>query len=342
MELRMHRSILLRGEEEKVPLPTKCVSSDGLPVGTITIDVIVPCYNAQATLGETLESVLTQPQSLQVIAVDDGSNDNTLEIARGFEPRVRVLTGPNQGASAARNKGIAAASAEWLLFLDADDVLMPGTIALRLETARAAGADVVICDWQDIEDDGSGTIAIGARHSINWPELQADAERATATDVWAPPAAILYRRSLVEKIGGFRGDLPIIQDARFLFDAAYNRARFAHSPHVGAQYRVVAGSLSRRSPGRFWEDVLLNGQQIERLWQASGTWDEARRTALFGVYNHAARGLFRAAHSRYFEAIEALRGLDMPMPRHGRIATPVANLAGLRTARSLLSLVERL
>jgi glycosyltransferase involved in cell wall biosynthesis len=337
----MHSCILPQGEPGKNLLPIRCVSASGPPAVTNSVDVIVPCYNAQTTLGETLESVLTQPQSPQVLVVDDGSNDNTLEIARSFEPWVRVLTGPNEGASAARNKGIAATSAEWLLFLDADDVLMPGTIALRVETARAAGADAVICEWEDIKEDGSGNIAIGARHNINWPQLQADAERAAATDVWAPPAAILYRRSLVEKIGGFRGDLPVIQDARFLFDAAYHKARFAHSPHIGARYRIVAGSLSRRSPARFWEDILLNGQQIERLWQACGACDEARRRALFGIYNHAARGLFRAAHSRYFEAIDALRGLDMPLPRHGRIATPIANLAGLRTARFLLSLVDR-
>ena len=69
----------------------------------------------------------------------------------------------------------------------------------------------------------------------------------------------MYRRSLVEKIGGFREDLPVIQDARFLFDAAYHGARFAHSAHVGARYRISPQSLSRRDPARFWRDALLNG-----------------------------------------------------------------------------------
>src|SRR5262249_32455888 len=131
------------------------------------------------------------------------------------------------------------------------------------------------------------------------------------------------------------------QDARFLFDAAYHEARFAYSPHIGARYRIVAGSLSRRNPALFWEDVLLNGQQIERLWQARGALGEDRRNALFGIYNSAARGLFGEADFRYFEAIEALRRLDMPLPCHSRVATPIANLLGLRAARSLLSLAQR-
>src|SRR5712692_4310322 len=70
------------------------------------------------------------------------------------------------------------------------------------------------------------------------------------------------RRSLVEKIGGFREDLPVIQDARFLSDATYHGASFVHSPHLGARYRISLQGLSRRDPARFWRDVLLSGRQI--------------------------------------------------------------------------------
>jgi glycosyltransferase involved in cell wall biosynthesis len=277
---------------------------------------------------------------MEYIVINDGSTDDTLAIAQSYSSAVRVLSDPNRGVSAARNRGIAETTAEWLLFLDADDLLMPGTIAARLAAARDADSDVVITDWEEIIDDGSGLPRRGPRRSIDWLALTADPELATATHAWVPTAAILYRRSLVEKIGGFRLDLPVIQDARFLFDAAFHGAQFAHAPHIGAAYRVAQGSLSRRDPGRFWEDVLRNGRQIEALWQARGTFNEARRRAVDGIYNGAVRGLFAAAHPSYFVAVKAQRSLGLPTPYQTQIATPLARLLGLSAARSMLGLAR--
>jgi hypothetical protein len=306
---------------------------------TGVIAVIVPCYNAASTLAATLESVLAQQCVAETLVIDDGSTDDSLAIARAFEPAVRVLTGPNQGVSAARNRGIAETTAPWLLFLDSDDLLTPQTLEMRLSSAGGVDADVIISDWEEMIDEG-GTITAGRHRAIDWPALNANAELATAIHVWATTAAILYRRSLVHKIGGFRPDLPIIQDARFLFDAAYHGARFAQSPHVGAQYRILAGSLSRRNPARFWEDVLLNGQQIEALWRAKGPLDDEHRSAVLGIYNTAGRGLFVAGHPRYFEAVERQRQLGLALPRHSQVAAPLARLVGLRAAHSMLSLVQ--
>ena len=220
------------------------------------MSVVIPCFDTSATLGAAIESAIEQRgYEVETIVVDDGSTDNSLEIARSFEPRVRVLTGPNRGVSAARNRGIAATASEWIVFLDADDLLVPGTLRRRLETAEATGADVVVCDWQEFSDCGDGVVD-GAVRSVDLAALEADAEIGCATHVWATTAALMYRRSLVEKIGGFREDLPVIQDARFLFDAAYHGARFAHSPHLGARHRLSPQSLSRRDPARFWRDCF--------------------------------------------------------------------------------------
>jgi glycosyltransferase involved in cell wall biosynthesis len=304
------------------------------------VAVIVPCYNAQRSLPLTLQSAIDAGPAT-ILAIDDGSTDGTLALARSLAPAVRTLTGPNRGTSAARNRGIEETSTEWLLFLDADDLLTPWTVAARLEVAAATGADVVICDWEELIDDGNGPPRPGPRRSIDWRALAEDAETATATRVWAPPAAILYRRTLVERIGGFRADLPVIQDARFLFDAAYHGARFAHAPLVGARYRICPGSLSRREPARFWEDVLRSGRQIEALWRERGAFNPARRQAVHDIYTHAARGLFSAAHPAYLSAVDAQRSLGLPLPRHTRVAAPLARLVGLDVARLMLRAVGR-
>ena len=306
------------------------------------LSIIVPCFNASGTLAAAIESGLQQGLSVpEIVVSDDGSNDGSLEAVRRLESRVRVLSGPNRGVSAARNWGIDESAGEWLIFLDADDQLLPGTVEKRLKAAAEnPQADVVACGWQELIDDWGGTTP-GAVRAIDRAAMEADAEVATATHAWAPPAALMYRRSLVERIGGFRLDLPVIQDARFLFDAAYHGARFAFSDHVGALYRIQPGSLSRRNPARFWKDILLNGTQIEALWRARGPLSAKQRDALAGIYNHAARGLFAAESPHYFDAIKRQLALGGPLPRHSRIVPPVARALGLRSARRLFAMVGR-
>jgi hypothetical protein len=304
-----------------------------------SVAIIIPAYNASRTLAATIDSTIGQAKVSDIIVVDDGSLDNTLSVARQFEPRVRVLTGPNRGASAARNRGISATTARWLLFLDADDILEPSTVAQRLLVAKRSNADIVICDWREMIDDGGENVSLGGKRVVDWAFLLEDPEVATAVSVWATTAAILYRRDLVERIGGFRADLPIIQDARFLFDATRNGARFAHAQHVGARYRILPTSLSRRDPARFWLDVLRNGEQIEVLWRSKGPLGPNQKRALSQIYDNAARGLFDVSHPGYFAATKRHRSVDHRPSLHSRIAAPLAHLVGLKNARTLLAAV---
>ena len=96
------------------------------------VAVVIPCYNAGLTLAQTLESAIGQPGLAELVVIDDGSTDGSAEIARRYLPADRVIEGPNRGVSAARNRGITETRSEWLLFLDADDLLTPGTIERRL------------------------------------------------------------------------------------------------------------------------------------------------------------------------------------------------------------------
>ena len=109
-----------------------------------SISVVIPCYNAAAFLRATIESILGQTHPvLEVIVVDDGSTDDSANIAESFGPPVRVIRQPNQGESAARNRGIEAAAGEWVAFLDADDLWLPTKVELQAEAIRSAPADVV-------------------------------------------------------------------------------------------------------------------------------------------------------------------------------------------------------
>ena len=122
-----------------------------------SVVAVIPSYNAASTLKETQDQCVAQQLS-SAIVIDDGSTDDSLRIARSFEPIATVLTGPNRGVSTARNWGILESTAESLIFLDADDQLMPHTIEQRLAVAAEhPEADVLVCRWQELIVSGSGT-----------------------------------------------------------------------------------------------------------------------------------------------------------------------------------------
>jgi glycosyltransferase involved in cell wall biosynthesis len=94
------------------------------------VSVVIPSYNCAAWLPETVDSVLAQTYAnTEVIVVDDGSTDDTRAVLRPYASRVRILSQPNRGVSAARNAGVIASTGALIAFLDADDVWMPTKVA---------------------------------------------------------------------------------------------------------------------------------------------------------------------------------------------------------------------
>jgi glycosyltransferase involved in cell wall biosynthesis len=97
-----------------------------------TISVIIPVYNGGKFLAEAIESVLTQDLvPNEILVVDDGSTDDSVAVARGFEPRICIVSQSNAGVAAARNTGIDRTNGEFIAFLDADDLMLPGRIAAQ-------------------------------------------------------------------------------------------------------------------------------------------------------------------------------------------------------------------
>ena len=99
----------------------------------IDVSVVIPCYNAENKIGQTLESVLNQIHlAAQIIVVDDGSTDDSRYIVSKF-PKVTCLSQENKGPAAARNKGVSLASSDWIAFCDSDDVWLPNKLMKQWE-----------------------------------------------------------------------------------------------------------------------------------------------------------------------------------------------------------------
>jgi glycosyltransferase involved in cell wall biosynthesis len=106
------------------------------------VSILIPAFNAQEWIGETIQSAIGQTWELkEVVVVDDGSADETLEIARRFESEsVRVVTQENQGAAAARNKAFALSRGDYIQWLDADDLLAPDKIEKQMAALAKHGS----------------------------------------------------------------------------------------------------------------------------------------------------------------------------------------------------------
>jgi glycosyltransferase involved in cell wall biosynthesis len=302
------------------------------------VSVLIPCHNAGAFLKETLDSVMVQDGvRWEVILVEDGSTDDSLDIAEGYGEQIRIVATPQRGAGAARELAAAESKGRYLQYLDADDVLLPGALCQRVAALDASKAGVVVSGWQRIlpAEDGSwreGAVEI-RRHSEWHPCL----DLAVFKGFWAPPAALMYRAEIAKRVTWSR-KLPIIQDARFLLDVALLGTEVTYAARVTARYRQhTQGSLSSGGRLGFWQDVYRNTREIEEIWSNAGLMDSERLSALADGYANLARHSFLLDESFYRECLtDHLRYPEVKSSRFLRAARLLDRGLGYGPACSVL------
>ena len=316
------------------------------------VSIILPCFNGADCLGETLESVLSQDfTGYELILINDGSTDTTETLVMSFRDRfgdrLRYQSGPNRGVCAARNQGMALARGEYLQFLDHDDLLRPGTLGRRVAALDTSAADVLYCDWQELRQGPEGAFQPGRIFARRLAEAGPAAAHPLLTGAfWAPPAALLYRRRIAERVGGWAAELAPVEDGCFLFEAARHGGRFEHLPGVGADYRIFRGNrnLSRQNRTRFWQAWLRHVTQVEELWRTEGLDDDRRRTLLQAYCRESLTShLYEHDRATFRQVYRRIRALD---PDHLPVDSPrmrrVARLAGYPAAEALALALRRL
>lgn len=159
------------------------------------VTVIITCFNYGQYVGEAIRSVLDQTvRAQQIVVVDDGSTDNSLDVIREFVPRVEIVTQPNAGVVAAKNLGLALATARWIIFLDADDMLDRSYLEKTLDAAQVRGVDVVYTNMTFI---GAINGSVTARPFSRWALTRGNYIHNSA----------LMRRDLVREAGGYKPDM---------------------------------------------------------------------------------------------------------------------------------------
>jgi glycosyltransferase involved in cell wall biosynthesis len=159
------------------------------------VSVIIPAYNAANLVGRAIESALGQTvQPLEILVIDDGSQDNTAEVVAAYPPPVRLLRKSNGGPASARNMGARAARGEWLAMLDADDWWAPA----KLERQLAVDTDPNI----GLIHGPASTTRADAPSELTFDELWGQN--------WIINSSALIRRSVFDELGGFNEDPRLI------------------------------------------------------------------------------------------------------------------------------------
>jgi glycosyltransferase involved in cell wall biosynthesis len=204
----------------------------------MSLTVVIPTFNRAHILPETLRSLLRQERVAdEILVVDDGSTDDTAEVAETFGPPVRVIRQHNQGPGAARNRGLAEAKGTFIHFFDSDDLASPNLHRIQIKALESMNADIAYSPWVKFR--------LGKTHSIHPTNHVFQAKglprgslvRALLTDWSTVPIAWLIRRSLAQAVGGFPEELHCGEDQVFLLALLLANARVVHTPDTLVLYR---------------------------------------------------------------------------------------------------------
>lgn len=169
------------------------------------ISVIIPAYNAEKTIAQTIESVLNQSfVDFEAIVINDGSTDLTLDILGQIEdPRIQVFSYGNAGVSAARNRGISQAAGEFIAFLDADDLWTPDKLEKQLQALQDHPQAAVAYSWTDYIDESGNFLRPGDRITVSGNVY----EQLLLRNFIANGSNPLIRRDALQVVGGFNPEL---------------------------------------------------------------------------------------------------------------------------------------
>ncbi len=250
------------------------------------LSIIIPAYNVEAFLPKCLDSIFAQDyKDYEVLCIDDGSTDNTPLLLRNYSehwPNLRVIAQPNQGMSAARNKGVKESQGDYVLFVDSDDWLCEGALS---KLAKALNGEDVVCFNSKKFIERTGKYRANQRPGINgvmsgWNYF--NKERLTPTEVhfvciWQRA----YRRAFLEE-----HSLRFAEDVRRAEDDLFTTMVMFHAQTVKTiddclyVYRVRDNSITTTVDINRWYDSLKVQEVLANFFV---TLKDVDKTAIYNV-----------------------------------------------------------
>ncbi len=206
------------------------------------ISVIMPVYNGEKLLTTAIESVLKQNQpSLELIIVDDGSTDNSKEIAKSFENQIKYLYQENQGAGAARNHGLENARGDIIGFLDADDLWPADILSRQLHHLEDDQVELVMGHTQCVRE-------------IETEDGKIGFEKLTDPLLVPLMGSYMLRKSVFQKVGYFNPELRMSEDVDWFLQVRECGVKIVTMPEVTLLYRRHQDNITNI---KTWQDLNL-------------------------------------------------------------------------------------
>ncbi len=214
-------------------------------IGRPLVSILIPAYNAEKWVRQSIESALSQTYSpIEIIVIDDGSSDGTVDEILKFGDRIRFIQGGHSGANAARNMLLQAASGEWLQYLDADDYLLPNKVADQINFIRKSPTklDIVysptIIRYEDTGKEAPTTITPPYDATVQFIRWSSFCTH-----------GMLMRRSAVVDAGNWKPDQTVCQEHELVFRLITSGSKFGVWNQAATVYRHHdRNTVSTRNP----------------------------------------------------------------------------------------------
>jgi glycosyltransferase involved in cell wall biosynthesis len=236
------------------------------------VSILIPAYNSESYLSETLNSALAQTwNNIEIVLVDDGSTDYTLSIAESYKSRgVKVISqDKNRGQTAALNRSLIEAKGDFIQYLDADDILEPQKIEVQVHRLmKEPPGTLAIAPWARFYQNDLTTAKFVPNN--DWQDF--DDPIAWLVECWTghgtmPPTSWLYPREIVEATGLWHESLTLNNDMEYFTRAVLASKKIVFCPEARWYYRSGNPSLSgQRSEKALWSQYEVIRLSTERLF----------------------------------------------------------------------------
>lgn len=304
------------------------------------VSVIIPTFNREALLNETLQSVFEQDyHPIEIIVADDGSTDGTLAMLnRQAPPRgvtLHVSAGEHGGAAVARNRGAQLSRGEYVMFLDSDDLLEPRALATLIDTL--GDADLAVGAWRDLRD---GQLSGPVVREFG-PDWLVDLLR----NEWFATCATLHRRAALCRADAWNPQAQRDDDFFFVAMLALSGAKLADTSESVARYRDHSGSqLSQGDVVAKTHDTELVLKCIEQELDRRDAWTPARREALAFRWFFTARMVwfYGSDTDRFADLVQQALRVQPDFKPPKSWYKWIADLAGYKNAERVAAIGRRL
>jgi glycosyltransferase involved in cell wall biosynthesis len=205
----------------------------------LNVSVVIPNYNREALVGDTISNLLAQTlPPWEIIVVDDGSTDKSVEVIRSFGTKVKLIQQPNQGTGTARNAGLKIATGEFVQFQDSDDLYSKNKLEAQAKLLEQSGADIAFSPWVKLRIEGRSVSFENHVLQQKMPPARLSLPCWWLRGWSTVFQSLLFRRSFLKQVGWYRTDLLPSEDTEFFFRLLTSSPRVAFSAQPVTLYRV--------------------------------------------------------------------------------------------------------